>query len=60
MANSDHGIVKDKKGEEQPKDKQRAQAVHSTGPDKSVSREATRNPDADESNRSSGREKHRP
>lgn len=27
---SDHGIVKDEKAEEQPKDKRRAQAVHKT------------------------------
>jgi hypothetical protein len=27
---SDHGIVKDEKAEEQPKDKHRAQAVHKT------------------------------
>jgi hypothetical protein len=42
MAHSDQGIVKNKKAEEQPKDKQRAQTVHATDPDKSVSREATR------------------
>jgi hypothetical protein len=44
MAHSDQGIVKNKKAEEQPRDKERAQAVHSTDPDKSVSREATRDP----------------
>lgn len=27
---SDHGIVKDEKAEEQPKDKRRAQTVHKT------------------------------
>ena len=42
MAHSDQGIVKNKKGEEQPKDKQRAQTVHSNDPEKSVSHEATR------------------
>ena len=42
MAHPDQGIVKNKKAEEQPKDKQRAQTVHATDPDKSVSREATR------------------
>ena len=42
MANSNHGIVKDDKAEEQPRDKQRAQAAHTTEADKSVSREATR------------------
>jgi hypothetical protein len=44
MAHSDQGIVKNDKAEEQPKDKRRAQAAHKTDPDKSVSREATRNP----------------
>jgi hypothetical protein len=48
MAHSDQGIVKNKKAEEQPKDKQRAQAVHAVDPDKSVSREATREPGADD------------
>jgi hypothetical protein len=46
MGHSDQGIVKNKKGEEQPKDKQRAQTVHATDPDKSVSREATRDSNA--------------
>jgi hypothetical protein len=44
MGNSDQGIVKDDKGEEQPKDKKRAQTVHKSEPDKSVSHEATRDP----------------
>ena len=39
---SDHGIVKDDKAQEQPKDKQRAQTAHTTGTDNSVSREKTR------------------
>jgi hypothetical protein len=51
MAHSDHGIVKNQNGEEQPKDKQRAQAVHPTDPEKSVSREATGNPKSDDSAR---------
>ena len=42
MAHSNQGIVKDDKAEEQPRDKQRAQTAHTTDPDKSVSREATR------------------
>jgi hypothetical protein len=41
MAHSDQGIVKTNKAEEQPKDKERAQTVHVSNPDKSVSREAT-------------------
>ncbi|OPY98615.1 hypothetical protein A5906_31400 [Bradyrhizobium sacchari] len=44
MAHSDHGIVKDKRAEEQPRDKQRAQTVHKTDPKGSPSREATRDP----------------
>jgi hypothetical protein len=48
MAHSDQGIVKNRKAEEQPKDKQRTQTVHVTDPDKSVSREATRDPKTDD------------
>jgi hypothetical protein len=55
MAHSDQGIVKNKKAEEQPKDKQRAQTVHATDPDKSVSREATRDHKAGDSNKPKGR-----
>jgi hypothetical protein len=44
MKHSDQGIVKDEKGQEQPADKERAQAVHDTHPDHSVSQEATRDP----------------
>jgi len=39
---SDHGIVRNEKGEEQPKDKQRAQTAHKTDTKNSVSREQTR------------------
>jgi hypothetical protein len=42
MKHSDQGIVKDEKGQEQPKDKERAQAAPRTGCKDSVSREATR------------------
>ena len=48
MTHSDHGIVKDEKGQEQPVDKQRAQAVHTTGRDGSVTREATRDQKLDD------------
>ena len=41
MAHSDQGIVKDQKASEQPKDKERAQLVHKTDANNSVSREAT-------------------
>ena len=50
MAHSDQGIVRNK-AEEQPKDKDRAQTVHRTDPDKSVSHEATRDPKTDDSNK---------
>jgi hypothetical protein len=42
MGNSGQGIVKDKKGQLQPADKERAQAAHKTDSKNSVSREATR------------------
>ena len=57
MAHSDQGIVKNRKAEEQPKDKQRAETVHVTDPDKSVSREATRDPKAGGSNKTTGHHK---
>ena len=41
IAHSDQGIVKDRKASEQPKDKERAQLVHKTDANHSVSREAT-------------------
>jgi hypothetical protein len=41
MGHSNQGIDKPK-GEEQPTDKQRAQTAHETSPEKSVSREETR------------------
>ncbi|EJN09933.1 hypothetical protein PMI42_06495 [Bradyrhizobium sp. YR681] len=44
MAHSDHGIVRDKRAEDQPRDKQRAQTVHKTDQKGSPSREATRDP----------------
>ena len=44
MAQSNHGMVKDDKGQEQPADKARAQAAHKTDPRKSATREATRDP----------------
>lgn len=44
MSRSDHGIVRNERGEEQPADQDRAQAAHKSDPEKSVSREATRDP----------------
>jgi uncharacterized protein YjbJ (UPF0337 family) len=41
-AYSDHGIVRNEKAEEQPKDKKRAQTVHKSDAKDSVSKDATR------------------
>jgi hypothetical protein len=59
MAHSDHGIVRDKRAEEQPRDKQRAQSVHRTDPQKpdskgSPSREATRDPRLNDKSKTPG------
>ncbi|WGR69380.1 MULTISPECIES: hypothetical protein [unclassified Bradyrhizobium] len=54
MAHSDHGIVKDKRAEDQPRDKQRAQTVHKSDPKGSPSREATRDPKLNDNNRTPG------
>jgi hypothetical protein len=44
MTHPNQGIVRNKKGEEQPADKRRAQTAHKTKPEHSVSKEATRDP----------------
>ncbi|RTE94164.1 MULTISPECIES: hypothetical protein [Bradyrhizobium] len=54
MAHSDHGIVKDKRAEEQPRDKQRAQSVHKADPKGSPSREATRDPKLNDNSKTPG------
>lgn len=54
MAHSDQGIVKDKRGEEQPRDKERAQSVHTTDPKGSPSREATRDPKLSDDSKTPG------
>ncbi|MBR0810979.1 MULTISPECIES: hypothetical protein [Bradyrhizobium] len=58
MAHSDHGIVRDKRGEEQPRDKQRAQSAHKTDPQRtqngSPSREATRDPRLNDKSKTPG------
>ncbi|MDN5004423.1 hypothetical protein ACFQZO_26615 [Bradyrhizobium sp. GCM10027634] len=55
MAHSDHGIVRDKRAEEQPRDKQRAQTVHKTNQQKgSPSREATRDPKLNDDSKTPG------
>jgi uncharacterized protein YjbJ (UPF0337 family) len=42
MDGADQGIARDEKGQEQPKDKDRAQTVHKTGAEKSTPGEPTR------------------
>jgi hypothetical protein len=54
MGHSSQGIVKDQKGQEQPADKERAQTVQKTKPDRSVSREATRKTKPAEGDENSG------
>ena len=54
MAHSDHGIVKDKRAEEQPRDKQRAQSVHKSDPKGSPTREATRDPKLNDESKTPG------
>ena len=54
MKHSDQGIVKDTRGEEQPADKKRAQTAHQSEPDKSVSREATRDPKLTDADKTPG------
>ncbi|MBK3664857.1 hypothetical protein JJE66_26975 [Bradyrhizobium diazoefficiens] len=54
MAHSDQGIVKDQRAEEQPRDKQRAQAVHKTNEKGSPSREATRDPKLNDNSKTPG------
>ncbi len=54
MAHPDQGIVKDKRGEEQPRDKERAQSVHKTNQKDSPSREATRDPKLNDNSKTPG------
>jgi hypothetical protein len=54
MGHSDHGIVKDKQGQEQPADKHRAQTAHKADPKESVSREATRDPKLSDAEKTPG------
>jgi hypothetical protein len=53
MGHSNQGIDKPK-GEEQPTDKQRAQTAHETSPEKSVSREETRDQKLNNRSKTSG------
>jgi len=54
MNRSNHGIVRDEKGQEQPVDKDRARTAHKTDPRKSVSREATRDPKLNDAEKTPG------
>ena len=54
MAQSNHGMVKDEKGQEQPADKARAQSAHKTDPRKSATREATRDPKLNDAEKTPG------
>lgn len=54
MAHSDHGIIQDKRAEDQPRDKRRAQAVHKAQQKGSPSREATRDPKLNDAGKTPG------
>ncbi|WP_375777403.1 hypothetical protein ACE103_39755 [Bradyrhizobium sp. ma5] len=54
MAHSNHGIVKDDKGQEQPADKERARSAHKTDPRKPPTREATRDPKLNDPDKTPG------
>lgn len=54
MAQSNHGIVRDGRGEEQPTDKSRAQSAHKSDPRKSATREATRDPKLNDAEKTPG------
>jgi hypothetical protein len=54
MAHSDHGIIRDKRAEDQPRDKQRAQTAHTAGSKGSPSKEATRDPELTDTGKTPG------
>jgi len=54
MAQTNHGIVRDQRGEEQPADKARAQSAHKSDPRKSATREATRDPKLNDAEKTPG------
>jgi hypothetical protein len=54
MAQSNHGMVRDEKGQEQPADKSRAQSVQKSDPRKSATREATRDPKLNDAEKTPG------
>ena len=51
---SNQGIARDQRGEEQPKDKERAQTAHRSDPKKSSTREATRDPKLSDAEKTPG------
>jgi hypothetical protein len=53
MKRSGQGIVRHK-AEEQPADRRRAQTVHKADPNRSASREATRDPDLNDAEKTPG------
>jgi hypothetical protein len=54
VSRSDHGIVRNERGEEQPADKDRAQTAHKSDPKNSASREATRDPRLNDAEKTPG------
>jgi hypothetical protein len=54
MQHSNQGIETDDKGQEQPVDKERAQAAHQSGSGSSPTREGTRDPKLSDNARSPG------
>jgi hypothetical protein len=54
MAQSNHGMVRDEKGQEQPADKSRAQSAQKSDPRKSATREATRDPKLNDAEKTPG------
>ncbi|MGY3442224.1 MULTISPECIES: hypothetical protein [unclassified Bradyrhizobium] len=54
MAHSNHGIIKDDKGQEQPADKPRAQTAQKTDKRKPQTREATRDPKLNDADKTPG------
>src|SRR4051794_25957371 len=54
IAHSDQSIIRDQRGEKEPRDKQRAQTVHKSEPKGSPSREATRDPKLNDNSKTPG------
>ncbi|WFU38960.1 hypothetical protein QA640_31855 [Bradyrhizobium sp. CB82] len=54
MTQHNQGVVRDKRAEEQPRDKQRAQTVHKSGAKGSPSKEATRDPELSDGSKTPG------